>query len=79
MLTEETKVDWSCWSSCKQLPAQTKYRVYIVQENVQSCLHNNMIIAVLWIPELAGTIAGFSKEGGAGPVDTLYVKTKNVV
>ena len=30
-----------------QLPAQTKYRVYIVQENVQSCLHNNMITAVL--------------------------------
>ena len=56
MLTEETTVKWTylycmircCWLSCKQLPAQTKYRVYIAQENVQSCLHNNMIIAVLF-------------------------------
>ena len=26
-----------------------------------------------WIPELAGTIAGFSKEGGAGPVDIMLI------
>ena len=28
----------------KQLPAQTKHRAFILQGNVQSCLHNNTIV-----------------------------------
>ena len=29
-----------------------------------------------WIPELAKTIAGFSKEGGAGPVDRYFIRVE---
>ena len=71
-LTEETKVIWTyLLLADKMMKVEQQTTAGSVRENVQSCLHNNTWLQYYWIPELVETIAGFSKEGGAGPLHNI--------